>query len=148
MTTTTTRKAHYNYAPDRGCGSPRCNNGWVTWSGSEYPCSTCKEIDKQRATDKATAISSTCNACSSSNVTPLAVEDVRASASHICKDCGNWTNVQTANTFLQSCLQAGDVARLRAAARLLASPIGCNPDRDSALAVAYVTIADHIEATQ
>jgi len=29
-----------NYAKDCGCGSSRCNNGWITYNGSEYPCGT------------------------------------------------------------------------------------------------------------
>ena len=53
-----------------------------------------------------------------------------------------------ADAFLQSCLQTGDVLRLRNAAHILAAPGGCNPARDSALAAAYAVIADHIEATR
>ena len=37
-------KAHYDYAPDGGCGFNRCNNGWYTWSGTEYPCGACTKL--------------------------------------------------------------------------------------------------------
>jgi len=42
------RKPLYDYAPDCGCHSPRCNNGWITWNGSEYPCNHALEVQAKR----------------------------------------------------------------------------------------------------
>ena len=39
--------AYYNYAKHCGCGSPRCNNGWIYWNGSEYPCNYHKQQEEK-----------------------------------------------------------------------------------------------------
>jgi len=28
-----------NYAEDCGCGNSSCNMGWISYNGTEYPCS-------------------------------------------------------------------------------------------------------------
>lgn len=43
---------HYDYMPDGGCGDSRCNNGWYYWNGSEYPCSPCEKIRKQKREER------------------------------------------------------------------------------------------------
>ena len=41
--------AYYNYAKHCGCGNSRCNNGWIYWSGSEYPCNWCEQQQRKEA---------------------------------------------------------------------------------------------------
>lgn len=35
-------------APPSPCGNDRCLNGWIWWSGSEYPCDACRRIFEAR----------------------------------------------------------------------------------------------------
>ena len=38
---------YYNYAKHCGCGSSRCNNGWIYNCGTEYPCNW-RERERRR----------------------------------------------------------------------------------------------------